>query len=65
MVDDDGGDECFQYEVMYSAVDPITQENHRWSYAYRGIRKFVVVLSDLLPETEYVFKLRAVNTVRV
>ena len=63
VVEDDGGDECFQYEVQFSAVDPMTKEAASWKTAFSGIRKFGVTLSELLPETEYVFRLQATNSI--
>ena len=63
VVNDDGGDECFQYELQYTPVDPITAEVSHWRTAYRGIRKFGVLLADLLSDTEYCFRVQASNTV--
>lgn len=62
-VADDGGDECFQFELQYAPIDPITHEVTHWRSAYRGIRKFGCQLSDLLHETEYCFRVQASNTV--
>ena len=61
MVEDDGGDEPFAYEVHYSPIDPITNDVVEWHTAYKGIRRFKCKVEQLLPNTEYVFRVAAVN----
>ena len=58
----DAGNEPFEYRVEFAPVGPLKEERaHEWRDAYVGIRRFAMRLSDLLPETEYVFRVSATN----
>jgi len=62
----DAGNEPFEYRVEFAvfapAVGPLKDERApEWRDAYVGIRRFAMRLSDLLPETEYVFRVSATN----
>lgn len=64
VVDDDGGDEPFQYELQGSIVNPLMLDApYQWVTYYSGLGEMSVIASGLHPDMEYVWRVRATNAI--
>lgn len=63
-VDDDGGDQPYKYELEVGTVDALEPdlEPEEFRVAYSGLGTFSVTVDSLQPDTEFVFRVNAVNS---